>query len=419
MSRFSIKSLSWPGSSLVLSRSISALVLYSLIIFFVRFGDAMMAYFSPVFISSHVNSPLLMGIILASSSVMGFFCDIVFGEWFRSWGYDTYLFWGIVGAIVYPLCYLLLPPSLVMFLLAVIVWGTYYECILFSNFHFVNHFLRHEQHALGWGVLYGFIAAAYMIAPFVSSSLLSMGERLPLYVVVATVSMGLVGLSVFRKVYGKTVAHDHVPRKHIWRQIELWRLLFGKVWPVLLVICVLTVLDSVFWSSGAVLSEHMKDHGYPGGVLFVAYLFPALFMGALTAKLGVRYGKKRIAFWAATLAGVMFMIAGAVGHFSYMLALIALGSIFVAVAIPEMNATVEDYIARLGPSANSMIGLENAITSIAFVIGPLLAGLTATFAGHQFSFSVIGFLLFVVSLVALQVTPRKIRLPQQAIQELD
>lgn len=418
MRRFSIKKIGWLTGSHVLERSIASLLFYSLIIFLVRFGDAIMGYFSPVYISEHIGSPMLMGVIISSSSIVGLLCDLFFGEWFRDWGYDTYLMWGIFGAILFPICFILLPPWVTVFILAMIIWGIYFECILFSNFHFVNHFLRHDQHALGWGVLYAFIAAAYMLAPFVASSLLAVHNMLPLYAALGAVLLGLIGISLFRRSH--RIASKEMPASHksLMHEVRMWRLLAKKIWPVLIFVGTLTIVDSVFWTSGAVLSESMRELGYPGGILFVVYLFPSLLMGSVAGKIASLFGKKKIAFISGIVAGLLFVIAGRLSDLTYMLLTIFVGSLFIAVAVPEINATIEDYIERLGSSANDMIGLENAITSASFIIGPLLAGASATLVNHQFSFSVVGGMLALVSIGALIVTPRKIRMPQKEIQLL-
>ena len=154
-------------------------------------------------------------------------------------------------------------------------------------------------------------------------------------------------------------------------------------------------------------------------MIFFAYLSPALFVGLLAGKIAQPLGKKKAAYSSGLMAGVFFTISGLAHTPLAFIISIFLGSIFIAVALPEINGTIEDYIERLGHSANSMIGLGNSMNSLAYIVGPILAGIIATFFDHQKTFTIIGILLIVIALISLIKTPRKIRLPHQAIHRLE
>jgi MFS family permease len=111
----------------------------------------------------------------------------------------------------------------------------------------------------------------------------------------------------------------------------------------------------------------------------------------------------------------MFMVAGQVVGLIWLLVSIFIAAFFLGIALPLIYATIEDYIERLGHSANALVGLENSTTSVAFIVGPVLAGWTAALIGNQAVFTVMGILLFACSFLAIMVVPRKIHLPQQSL----
>jgi MFS family permease len=110
----------------------------------------------------------------------------------------------------------------------------------------------------------------------------------------------------------------------------------------------------------------------------------------------------------------MFGITGSIG---LMLILISLGSFFLALAIPEIMAVSEDYVNRLGKYSNDMVGLERSAVSSGYIIGPIFAGGVASILGNHLTFSVIGVVIILVSLLALILTPEKIFLPQKELSQ--
>lgn len=401
---------------------VNALLLYALVVFLIRFADAIMAYVTPIYLESHLHSAWLMGIIISLSSAVGLVCDLIFGEIFPHRRYRFFLFWGIIFAIIFPATFFFLPSSIPVIILTMAVWGTYFEMLRFSDYNFINHFLNHQYHAVAWGILSIFVSAAYLTAPSIATLVLNFGPRLPYLTALLTLTVAFFGYLLISFRYRHQTSKPSLPNprpKHLFHQLGLWRVLIPVLWPVLLFLFTLNILEAVIWTSGAILSQEFSQLGLPGGILFFAYLSPALVMGSLAGKISQPYGKKKAAFSSGLMAGVFYTIAGLAHTPVAFLVAIFLGSLFTATAWPEISGTVEDYVSRLGHSANSMIGLGNSMASLAFIIGPILAGFFATFFSHQTNFTLVGIVLVIVSLICLTHTPRKIRLPQQIIHRLE
>lgn len=420
MSRHSFKTTHLAGAFGHFPARLNRLLLYSVVIFLVRFADAIMSYFSPIYIQSFAN-PMTTGIILSSSSIFGLVCDFMFGKLFPNKDYRFFLAWGIMIGVLFPLTFLILPHQAMFFLISMIIWGAYFELLLFSNFHFINHAMDHHHHDTGWSVLQLFISLAYMIAPLVASFLVGFNPSYALYVAILFFALSAIMYQAYRHRFKKRNLAPHLPfnQPKVTEMIHLWQILSKKIWPVLAFILVIWMLDAVFWNAGAIISEQLTQQGFLGGILFIAYLFPALFMGFLANKISLYAGKKKTAYISGIFAGIFFSIAGIITQPILLIGIIFVGSIFIAIAVPEINGTMEDYIDRLGKSSNMLVSLESATTSVSYIIGPILVGVVATFANYQFSFTIMGILITLTSLLALFLTPRKIRLPQKQIQKVE
>lgn len=399
------------------------MILYSGIIFLIGLSDAIMSYTAPVFIEKSLDNSLLMGFVLSFSSLVGAVCDFVFSKYFHGKKFHFFLLWGIVGTILFPASFLLLPPIASMMLLSMLIWGIYFELIIFSNFHFVHSFMDKSEHASSWGILETFKACAYMTGPLIAANLITLEIKAPFYVSVFFTSIALFFALVFLKYQKAFKIGVEAPKKidsfSFFTELKIWSLLLKKVWPLYLFVFMLNIVDSTFWSVGALLSEELKVAGGFGGVLLSAYTAPSLLMGFLAGRISKPFGKKKAAILSGVVAGFLFLVSGVIVSTLYFVITVFLASMFISMAWPQIMATFEDYIARLKEFGNDIVGLQSSSSSFSYIVGPVIATSTATIVGNRLTFSVMGALLLAASVVILLVLPKKIRMPQTELQEIE
>lgn len=413
-------------------RPLSSIYFFSVIVLLIGMGDAIMAYVAPVYIEDHMNNTFLMGIVLSFSSVIGLICDFVFSELLRDKSYKFYMVFGFITALLFPLSFILLPSALVPFLLAMALWGIYYECVNFGDFHFIHTFTRKAYHADAWGILSNVRSIAYFIGPILATLLLSESNENnnAFYTALFFVSSALFAFLMFTKfsryarnnshVKANPVSDGPVPvRRSALVEAKIWLLLLKRIWPLYVFIFMLNILDAAFWTVGTVLSEDLKDVSSSAGFLLSAYMLPGLFLGFFAGKAARPFGKKRAAFISGILGGAFFAISGFITSVPLFVFVVFLASMALSLAWPEMSATIEDYIARLGAFGNDVIGLESSAVSISYIIGPILSGFVASIFGNQQTFSIIGFMLLIVSILSFFIVPRKIKMPVTALKQYD
>jgi MFS family permease len=425
MKRKKLKHLEGQKSLSSLSVRANPIFGYSGVIFLVAMADAIMSYTTPVFIQEVVKDPFMTGVIIALSSVIGFWADVWVGNKFGHKKYNFFLFWTIIFGIFFPLSLFLLPPIFSVFVLSMVVWGVYFELMEFSNFHFIHEHQPSSSHAESWGLLYTFKSAAYFVGPLLAGYLIVTNIRLPFVVSAFFFGFSLLGLMVFQKKTAKKQNNKadpdthHETKRSALAEMRIWKSLFSKVWPVWLFTLAIFMIDAMFWTTGALFSEELKMTHPLGGWVISVYILPSLFGGLLAKKAALNLGKKRAAFLAGITNGILMIIAGFVTNVPLLLTLIFLASFFVAIAMPEILAVSEDYVSRLDEFGNDMVGLERSAVSMAYVIGPILAGWVSVMIGYQKVFSVVGGILLVISLIVFWMTPRKIRMPQQELQTIE
>jgi MFS family permease len=202
---------------------------------------------------------------------------------------------------------------------------------------------------------------------------------------------------------------------HPFTVLKSWFILIKKVWTLYLFLIAICLIDTVFWTTGTVLSEKLKIQSFWGAFLLPAYSLPSLLTAGFTGLAAKPAGKKRAAFITAAISGLLLIPIGFVSHIWAILGLVFLSSIFLSISFPEIAAVFEDYVTRLGESGDNMVGLQASAFSLAYIVGPIFAGAIASLLGDNFAFVSAGLLVAVVSVFCLFIVPRKIRLPESEL----
>jgi len=389
---------------------------FSIIFFIFSLGDAIISYASPIQLENSLGNSIYMGIILGSSSIFGILADIFIGEWFRGKKYSFFAFWMFIIAFCFPLLLLFAPKTVIFFVLAMAVWGIYYELIQFSNFHYINQYTQRQNYTFAWSLLSTMKSLGYTLGPVIAGFLITRDINDTFFATLGLYLLSFFAMLLFfrtqRKPHHKKSVEELPTKRSILHEIKVWGILGKRIWPLLLFLLLLILVDSAFWSIGTVLSEEFKSAGMPGELFITIYTVPTLFVGLVTTQIAQKMGKKRGLFWAGLLSAIPLMLIGLNISFWFLLGLIFISGIFDAIAYPLLNATYADYIERLGDRGNDIIALQNSVTNISYIFGPIISGLLAELVGFRNTFVIMGIVLFIVSVISLIITPRKIKMPQ-------
>lgn len=405
--------------SFVFSRTwaLAASIPFFLVLFFLSTADAMMSYLAPVTMETNLGSPALMGAIMSFSSIVGLSSDFLLSGILRRTPVVRILVWAIAISVIFPLIFLFFPAHVMTYLFAMGIWGIYYELNVFFQYEYTTKFVSRAHYASTWGVIDIVHALAYVLGPLLVTTLEEISVRTALYAVLIPLAIAGVLTLVFPKKQHTSDApkrkkYAHFSLRFEWR---IWRVLFATIWPVYFFVFFIFLLDAAFWTVGILLAEEMQ-HIHPLGKFFVTlYTLPGLFAGVFAGILAKPLGKKRIAFLAASIGGIILFFTHWIFSFWPVLIGVFFASLFFALARPEIFAVMEDYIGRTPEFAGEFIGLQGSSASLAYVIGPALAGYAATYLPYNQVIALIGGSFALFSLFLLWFVPRKIHIPQSRL----
>jgi len=394
----------------------------SVVLFFVYLGDAILSDWVPGFMQESLGGSLVMGVVMSFSSIVGFGADLIFPQLLRLTTANKLMTLAMGSSLVFAgvLLWSIQWPVVALFLVAMAVWGVYYEFLGFGGAQFVSETVQPAERAGVWAVIGVFKSLAYFLGPILGSYLfLSQGNRPVVLLAAGFVSLGYLIWRLLGKLKKarESVMTEPGEKLNLLDEMGHWWVLFGHVWPILMVSLFLGLIDATFWTTGAVLSDTLAQKHWAGGMFLPFYMLPPVIVGLLVAKWGIKSGKKKMAEKFMALGGLALTLLGLGDSLWLMLGAALVCGAVLSVAWPLTDAVYSDIIARMGRERKHMIGLSNSTISLAYIIGPVAAGALASVMGERLTFVAVGLGTVAVAVVLLQVTPRKLRLPQAEIQE--
>lgn len=388
-------------------------VLFGVLLFFVSFGDALMSYVTPVLFEESLKDPFLVGLVISVSSLFGMFFDFYIGERLSNKKYTFFIKWTIIIALLFPIILLFLPRVIFIFILAMFVWSIYYELRNYSKYNFVHNFVSKKEHTTAFSITNTFQWMAYAIGPLCAVYLLDKHLNIPLIATIVIITMAGVYYTLIYKIINKTGMEEVLTYRHksIRKELKLLKILTKAIWPLLVFNFSIILVDVSFWTTGILFAEKLRETNQLGGLFITVYGIPALYVGFLVPILFKHTGKKKHAFLLGILVGLFLLLLGILNNIYFILIAVLLLSTFGSMCVILLDSVFEDYVARLKEEGNDLISISSISTNLSFTLGPIIFGFIASRLNYEATFVFTGLLLISVSLIALAVTPTKIKMP--------
>ena len=387
-----------------------ALYVVAITFFFFRIFDGVLSYAVPLLIIERGFSETQMGFIIGFSSLAGAVFDIGLARVLRRVSYRKLFLFVFIAALFYALT-LWGAKELIVFLLAMALWGIYFDFMNFGTYNFISRVMKPAEHSSSFGVLDIFKSLGYLIAPIFSGMVIFETVKSPTFILALMfLAMGFVFYLLLLSEKDTVVVSTPRRKGSILEELRIWRKIFKPLYPVLLMTFAMNIGDSFFWTVGPLISERMTSIHPLGGFLITLYFLPSLLTGWFVGRVTSRYGKKRTAI-VSFLFGSIILSTGYFAGFSPILLLIVFASSTLsAIAWPAMNGAYADYIAETPELEPSIEGLSDFVYNLSYVVGPILAGIMADHFGESGALAFSGGVGIVISLILIKITPRHIHL---------
>ena len=281
----------------------------SLMCFFWSIFDGILTYILPLKIVAEGFDRTEMGIIIGTSSIVGAAFDVFLSKFLKQPSFRRIYLSMFILSFVFAI--LLQGANTVwLYVLAMAVWGMYWDLYNFANVDFVSKVTREEDHASSFGVMGVFKSLGSLLAPLLAG--LIVGETMTIAPFIMAGSM----LTIAFMFYILLVSNTHSRNETVlrtkpisWiRELFLWRKIGKQLLPILILTLLIFVSDSFFWTIGPLLAEETLGLGELGGLFLVVYLLPPLLLGWFVGGVTKKFGKKKTALYSFLLGSACISV---------------------------------------------------------------------------------------------------------------
>ena len=388
------------------------LYLVSLMIFFWVLFDGIISFISPLVITEMGLSETMMGIIIGSSSVAGALFDFILCRILSNTNFRRIYLFMLAISCFYPLI-LWQAKTIWIYLIAMALWGLYYDFYHIATFDFVSREIE-DEHSSGFGVLSAFSSLGYLIAPIIAGLLIGTTVNFkPFIMAWIFLSIAIVFYLLVVLLTAKNNRHVQQACYHplnFMKEYRLWKKIGKLIFPILFLTFILNINDAFFWTIGPLLSEELSEMHGLGSLFMVAYTLPALIVGWFIGGITKKFGQKKTAFYSLFLGSLILSTLFLVKEPIILIAINFIASFFISLAWPAINGAYSDYISETPHLGKEIETLQDSFANIGYVVGPIAAGFLGDHLGHTATFSILGLVGAITAFALLKVTPSKINI---------
>lgn len=393
------------------------LYIISFMILFWSLFDGILMFILPLLIEQSGFSESMMGLIIGSSSVAGMLFDFLLCRILKNVNFRRLYFFMLILSVCYILT-LAYAHTIWLFLLAMVLWGFYFDLLNWSNFDFVGRHVAPEAHSSSFGIMRVFTALAYMLAPLIAGFLISekIGYK-PFAMSWIMLSISALFYILLLIIYKKESKKEKLfnaktaCKISLTQEFKLWKKVGNTILPVLILTFVLNTIDGFFWLIGPLIAESLGMSEKFSGLFMVAYTLPPLLVGWLVGTMTSRLGKKRTAFVSLLMGSLLIALFFFFKNQPIILILINFCASFcISLSWPAINGAYADYISEAPHIEKEIETLEDSSTNLGYVVGPILAGFSSQYLGHIETLALLGISSAIIAIILFKVTPRKIKL---------
>jgi len=381
----------------------------AMILFFVLF-DGIMTYLLPLVVLEHGLSKTQLGLILSAAAVSGAFFDFAIYKIFQNALYRRLFIAMLASGLLY-IFVVWYAETILLFLMAMALWGFYYDLKSFGTLDFVSRHSQKKQLAGNFGIAQSFQAIGALLAPMLAGlAIVDYVDWQPFALALFFLLLsGAFFLLLLHEARGKKqfIPLREQPRKGgMLSEIAGWRRVGLALLPVFLLATFSAVFDSFFMALGPVLAETLPLEPFDG-FFMVAYFLPPLLIGGLIGSIVGRFGEKRAALGGLLIGGAILSTLALVQAPLAIIAIVFLSSCFACMALPVTQGIYARIIHETPRVKKEVQELGDFFSNFGFIIGPVAAGIIADGFGTAAAFSALGLMGAAFALVLFFIMPKK------------
>ena len=396
-------------------------ILYCMALGFIGILECSMSYYFPIELKRTFGSNLSVGLIIGLANIAALVCDFVIPEIFKKKSWKFLFVAGVFLQIGYPgFTQLNLFFNLPFFLIiAALFWNIYFEFLAFSRHSFIVSNEKKDDYSKDWGIISVIGGIAAVMGPIIGSQIAadSRGNGTVILIVLQLLAVAAVILLIIiapKPIPTEKLQHHRHIKWSILKEFKLWELFGQKIFPIILLGSMLTIISSAVSTVGGIMGE--KIFGTQGLDWLLLFFFnaPIIFVSLLLSRMQVHIHKKRLSQISMILSGIALFLLPFIKDIDIAVIIcFFFASIFISISWIFNEAVYSDLSKRSGENKLYVTSMERINESLGYMLGPIIIGFLADKFNYFYAFGLIGFVSIIVATFLIITTPRKILMPHQ------
>ncbi len=386
---------------------------FGVMIIFLLLFDGILMYLLPLLITEHGFSKTLLGIIFSTAAISGAFFDFTIYKIFKTSFYRR-LFIAMFAICALYIFIVWNANSFLLFILAMAMWGLYYDLKNFATLDFVSRYHTSKELSSKFGILQMFQSFGYLLAPLIAGFLIidSVGwEPFVLALVFLLISILFFLLLLFevRNKKQHTPSTENHLKRSILEDFNVLKKTGKLILPLLFLACFATVFDSFFMTLGPIVAEHLDIEPFDG-LFMVAYYIPLLIIGGFIGSITSKFGNKKTALLGLLLGSFILLSVSFFKNPVFVILIVFLSACFTCMMTPVIQTTYAHLIQKSPKLKKEVQELGDFSSNFGYILGPITAGIIADNLGALQTFSFLGGLGVIFAIILYIFIPEKISL---------
>lgn len=364
----------------------TSLYTFSLVALLYTITDGIVTFYLPILAEEVLTSMALVGIVLASSSVWDIVADLFLGFQSKEVKHKQLIRWAFVIMLLLIGSNILavsggLGVRRAILLLSMLLWGFHYEAMIWGVYDFVVDTREKGTQAASFGVISVFQSLGYAIGAVIAGTAILVSAKTALGTGSLFAALGLVLFSIFITTYREPPSKEHQRKLHFRTEIQLWRKIGRKIFPLLLVTLSVGLFNGVVFSMTPILVETRAGLSLLGGFIVGAFSVPMILFTGWFGRLADKYGKHQFVILASFLIAATMSVFGLVDN-PWVAAVLALtAGTGLSLLYPALDSQFSAYIGEHTGQEKETLGEMGVSVNIGFILGAALGGIFVSLTG--------------------------------------
>lgn len=358
-------------------------------------ANGIIEFVFPTYLKSIGQSYIMIGLLLSMASISAILLDLPFGVLSDHYSRKKLMILGLILSPLFGILIFIFKNNITLLLLF-LLWGLAYQLWQVPRDAYFASLTKKKTRTETYGLSNEFEGIGYTLGPLIGGILLSRYGFMSI-TVSYTLFIFLAILVIFfikKRHNGNTQLKKELIHSFQYKKVlntEFKYLSIKGIKTVLAFALLIAVFDAIVWTLEPLLYNSLELTHEFGALILAAFSLPQIIFSVPAGKIARKIGKVNSLTIGLVVTATSLMAFSQFKNPMILVLLAVTGASGMAIIYPSIQSILVDLSYR--KTKGKLLGLWNLMLDIGYVIGPILAGISAEIVGIHNTFGLYGIVI--------------------------